>query len=194
MERGWIIYNRRLFAAGQLIIVFLFFTTIGHAQISKEISFSLYPGITFVNYEKVLGISNDYLMDNDQIHFGAALRGFLISENRIQLGAEVAWQKLYFAHYVVPDGATTVDQEFKAKTISVMILGRQFINKFFFIGGAGIHFFNSGVSPALCLEAGYRINAGENIQIPVSLRVNPIFGTGTLLPISLGAGLSYTIK
>jgi hypothetical protein len=38
------------------------------------------------------------------------------------------------------------------------------------------------------------INAGENIQIPASLRVNPIFGTGTLFPISLGAGLSYTFK
>jgi hypothetical protein len=194
MKREWIIFNNRIYSAGQLIITYLLFTIIGQSQISKEISLSVYPGFTFVNYEKRLGISNDYLMDNDHIHLGAAIRAFLLSENQIQLGAEVGIQKLYYAHYIIPGDNAPEDQEFKANTVSLMILGRQFVNKFFFIGGAGIHFFGSGVSAALCLETGYMFYAGENLQIPLSLRINPIFGTGTLYPVSIGAGLSYTIR
>lgn len=193
-QSGCIIIPGQIFASIALIIVCLFFPIIVNAQITKEISLSTYPGFTIVNYEKALGYPNDFLTDNDHIQISAAVRGFLLSEKQIQFGAEVAWQKLYYAYYVVPNGTTPFDQEFKVKTFSLMILGRQFIKKIFFIGGAGIHFFNSGVSPALCLESGYMLSAGEKVQIPLSFRITPIFRSATVLPISVGAGLCYRFR
>ena len=73
-------------------------------------------------------------------------------------------------------------------------MGRHYINKFFLVGGAGIHVFNSGVSPGICLESGYMINAGESIKIPVSIRIDPILAKGTPVPISFGAGLAIALN
>ena len=189
-----IIINKQRIIPALFMTIFLLFSIVGHAQKAKEISVSVYSGFTFVNFEKALGYSDDYMEDWSEINISAALRGFILSENPIQLGAEVAWQKLYYAYYVLPYGPSPVYREFNVSTVSLMALGRYSINKFFAVGGAGIHFFNNGVSPAICLEAGYRLNAGANLKFPVSVRINPVFGSGTPILLSVGAGVSYTIK
>jgi hypothetical protein len=51
--------------------------------------------------------------------------------------------------------------------------------KFFALAGAGIHIFEDGVAPAIYIEPGYMISVGESLKIPVSIRVNPVFGDGT---------------
>ena len=53
--------------------------------------------------------------------------------------------------------------------------------------------FYDGIAPAICVESGYIIKLGMNLKIPVSLRLNPVFGDGTPIPVSLGIGISYTI-
>jgi hypothetical protein len=194
MKTTEILCNRQLSVSVLFMTIFMLLTSIGHAQKSKEVSLSVYPGFTLINFEKALGYSSDNLENWNQFHLSAAVRGFLLSEKPIQFGAEVAWNKLYYAYYVIPYGPSPVYREFNVTTFSMMLLGRHFINKFFFVGGAGLHFFNSGVSAGICLESGYMINAGESIKIPVSIRIDPIFASGTPVPISLGAGLTFAIK
>lgn len=186
------IFNRQRVVLAILITIFLFFSSICHAQHSKEIFFSFYPGYSLVNFEKALGYSNDNLENWSQFHYSFDLRGFLSAKKSIQFGAEFAWQRLYYAYYIIPYDPSPVYREFNVSTVSLMALGRYSVNKFFAVGGAGIDFFNSGISPAICLEAGYMINAGPNLKIPVSFRINPVFADGTPTPITVGIGMGYS--
>jgi hypothetical protein len=186
--------NRKRIVFALFITIFILFSTIGNAQKAKEISLSVYPGFTLVNFEKALGYSDEYMMDWDEFHIAVALRGFLSSEKPIQFGAELAWQQLYYAYYRVPYGPSPAERWFNVTTISAMALGRYSSKNFFLVGGGGIHFFRSGVAPAICLETGYMINGGSNLKFPVSFRINPIFGDGTPVPLSVGIGVSYVIK
>ena len=192
MKSEKIIFNEQIIVFVLIMTIFIFSPSKSCAQQAKEISLSLYPGFTLVNFENALGYSDDYLEDWSEFHYSAALRGFLLSGKPIEFGAELAWQQLYYAYYIVPYGPS-VYREFNVSTVSFMALGRYSVNKFFVVGGAGIHFFNSGISPAICFEAGYKIILGENLKLPVSFRVNSIFGSGAPTPISAGIGLSYTI-
>jgi hypothetical protein len=194
MKSEKIITNGQSIVFGLVMIIFIFLSSRGYAQRSKEISLSLYPGYTIVNFEKALNYSDDNLENWSEFHYSAALRGFLLSGKPIQFGAEFAWQRLYYGYYIVPYGTSRVYREFNVSTKSLMALARYSVNKFFAVGGAGIHFFNNGVSPAICLEAGYKISVGANLKLPVSLRINPVFGSGTPTPISAGIGFSYIIN
>jgi len=137
----------------------------GFAQKSNEISLSVYPGFTLVNFEKALGYSDDYMEDWREFHISAAARGFLGTGKSLQAGAEIAWQQLYYAYYVVPYGPSPAYREFNISTFSLTALARFSKNNFFSVMGAGIHFFNNGIAPAVCIEGGYRVNAGENLKI-----------------------------
>jgi hypothetical protein len=187
-------FKRQYFVLIAFISVFLVFSVNSFAQKGKEISFSFYPGITLVNFEKALDYSDNHLQDWSEFYYSFALRGFLLSDKPIKLGAELAWQRLYYAYYVIPYVPAPVHREFNISTVSIMALGRYTINNFFTVGGAGFHFFNDGVAPSICLEAGYLFNAGPTLKLPISFRINPVFGSGTPVPISVGAGVSYTFK
>jgi hypothetical protein len=192
MKAEEMMFNRQRAVLILVMTIFFCISSVSHAQHSKEISLSFYPGFTPVNFEKALGYSDDNMEDWSQFYYSLDLRGFLSSEIPFQFGTELAWQRLYYAYYVVPYGPSPVYREFNVSTVSLMVLGRYSVNKFFVVGGAGIHFFNSGISPAICLEAGYMIKAGANLGIPVSLRINPVFADGTPIPISVGIGASCT--
>lgn len=178
-----------------IILVFLLLSDNIHAQKSIDIGFSIYPGYTAVNFEKALGYSDENMNDWDQFYYSATLKGILNTDKAFHYGAEIGWQRLYYAYYIVPYGPTPVYREFNITTFSIMALARYSAAKgFFVLAGAGIHFFNDGVAPALLVEPGYFIKIGENLKIPVSVRICPIFGDGTPTPISLGIGVSYVLK
>jgi hypothetical protein len=195
MKTG-IINKRRIQIFQNLAVTFLLLFSMNcHAQKSKEISLTLYPGYTIVNFADALGYSDEYMEDWDQFHYSAALRGFLGSSKSIQFGAEAAWQRLYYAYYIVPYGPSPVYREFNVTSVSIMALVRYSPEmKFFATGGAGIHIFNNGVAPALCIEGGYMLKVGEKLRIPVSVRINPIFGDGLPIPISAGVGIAYLLR
>jgi len=189
-----IIYRKINNVCRLFFFVLLLFPVAGFSQNAKEISLSVYPGFTLVNFEKALEYSDDYMEDWSELHICVALRGFILSDKPVQFGAELAWQQLYYAYYIVPYGPSPVYREFNVSTLSLSALGRYSFNNFFTTGGAGIHFFNDGIAPSLCLEAGYMINIPENLKIPLSFRINPIFGSGTPITFSAGAGLSFILR
>lgn len=177
------------------IPVFLLLTDNLNAQKLIDLGFTLYPGYTVVNFEKALGYSDEYMNDWDQFYYSATLKGFLTTDKAFNYGAEIGWQRLYYAYYIVPYGQSPVYREFNISTFSIMGLARYSGTKrFFVLAGAGIHFFYDGVAPALLVEPGYFLKVGENLKIPVSVRIYPIFGDGIPTPVSFGIGVNYVFK
>lgn len=178
-----------------LIFIFSFLSINLKAQKSIEISLSGYAGYTAVNFEKALGYEDEDMEDWDQLYYSFSAKGYFNSDKPINFGAEVGWQRLYYAYYVVPYGPSPVYREFNVSTTSVMALARYSKNqKFYALAGAGIHIFGDGVAPAIFIEPGYLVSIGENLRIPLSVRLNPIFGDGTPITISFGIGVSYRIR
>jgi hypothetical protein len=163
------------------------------AQLPLELSLSAYPGFTLVNFEEALDYSDDYMQDWNEFHLGVAARGFLFPAKPLHVGAEFAWNQLYYAYYRVPYGPSPVYREFYVSTISFSLLGRYASGGFFAVAGAGIHIFDDGVAPAVSLEAGYRINHKGKLGFPISLCINPVFGAGTPIGFSAGFGVSYSM-
>lgn len=177
-----------------LLLLFSFSQNI-QAQKGIEIQVSAYPGFTAVNFEKALGYTDDYMEDWDQFSYSFTLKSFLASDNPINFGAEIGWQRLYYAYYRVSYGDSPVYREFNVSTFSIMGLARYSpIQKFFVLAGIGIHVFNDGIAPAIMIEPGYNISVGENLKIPLSIRLNPIFGDGIPTTVSLGIGINYKIR
>jgi len=194
-KQAKIMIDSRHIISSFIIIICLSLSGSCYSQWDKEISLSAYTGYTLVNFENALGYSDEYLEDRNQFHYSVALRGFLVSRKRLQIGAEIAWQKLYYAYYVVPYYPSPEYYEFNVSTTSLMALCRYLTReKFFAVGGAGIHLFNDGASPAVCLEAGYMIYSGANLRFPLSVRINPVLREGISVPVSAGAGVSYIIR
>jgi hypothetical protein len=185
-------YIKQIFVA--CVLIFFASTWNIHAQKNLEVSLSVLPGFTAVNFEKALGYSDDYMEDWDQFTYGFSAKGFLVPDKPYRFGAEIGWQRLYYAYYVVPYGDYPVFREFNISTVSLMALaGYSITENFFVIAGAGIHIFNNGVTPAFYIEPGYQIKFGQRIKVPISLRINPVFGDGMPILISLGLGISYSI-
>ena len=194
MKTRTLIYKRK-YVARFLTFLFLLFSLNIQAQEGIEISLSGYPGYTLVNFEEALGYSDDYLSDWDQFSYGFSLKGLLAANKPFSYGLEAGWQRLYYAYYIVPMGYYSAYREFNVSTISIMALARYSpAKKFFALVGAGIHIFDDGVAPAVYIEPGYMISIGENLKIPVSIRINPVFGDGLPITFALGAGVSYTFR
>lgn len=190
-----ILRSRKNFSAIAFLMILLpFFSTLIHAQGGKEVSLSVYAGYTLVNFEEALGYSDDDMDDWNEIYFSAALRGFLTSGKPFNLGAEIAYNQLYYAYYIIPYGMQTIYREFNISTFSLTALGRYRPGNFFLVGGLGIHFFNDGVAPSLTAEAGYTFNQEGKIKVPLSFKINPVFGDGTPVTFSIGIGAVVSLK
>lgn len=179
--------------AGAVITLLAVISLPVSGQAGKEVSLSLYPGFTPVNFEKALGYSDDYMEDWDQIHYGVAARGFLLWDKSFEIGAELAWQRLYYAYYIIPYVPSNLYREFNVSTFSLTVLARYWMGKkIFIIGGLGMHLFNDGIAPSLSFEAGYMLKLSETLKMPLSLRFTPILGDGTPMPVSIGVGAAYS--
>ena len=95
MKAEEMMFNRQRVVFILVVTIFFCFSSVSHAQHSKEISLSFYPGITLVNFERALGYSDDNMEDWSQFYYSFDLKGFLSSEIPFQIGAELAWQRLY---------------------------------------------------------------------------------------------------
>jgi hypothetical protein len=177
------------------LTIFLVFSLVCEAQKEKEISFSVYPGHTFINFEEAYDYSDDHMEDWDEFHIAVALRGFLGTNNLIQVGLEVAWQQLYYVYYRIPYYEMQyLYREYDISTISLSLLLRYSRSSFFAIAGPGIHFFDGHSALSLFTEAGFFINVGDKFRIPVSLKLSPIFTDGEPSPLSVGIGISLQLK
>jgi hypothetical protein len=195
--------NKKVFVPVLILSLMILIPISGMAQKSKEISLSVNPGFTLVNFEKALQSSGYIMVDHSHLDFSIALKGFLESENSFQFGAELDWQRLYTIDYRIKYTYGYEYGTLRESTVGMMALGRYSAGKFYFTAGAGINAFKGGVSSflynrklstALCLEAGYMIRIERNLRIPVSFHINPIFGIGSPTSFSIGSGVVLNWK
>ena len=119
---------------------------------------------------------------------------YRISEG-LSLGGEFGANRLYYWEYRWSDG-TYSDTRYNTEwTVNLGIsLIKYFGENFYAKGGAGLHFFVSGGTVAGLLgAAGYNFNLSDKLIVPLEIRIEPIFGNSTPVPVVLGTGFRYRL-
>lgn len=142
-----------------------------------------------VDMEAASEYSWDQLTDSDQFHYRIAAEVGRELGSALRLNLEVIYQQLYGYDYRVRSGSSTYYGGSSWSTIGLNLLGQYSLGSWFYVlGGVGLQYFIDS-DPAFALASGFgvRIPLGTHV-IPIVLRVDPIFGMGTPIPISLNAG------
>ena len=71
-----------------ILVPVIFFGSSKQAKTQNllDLSLSVYPGFTLVNFEKALEYSDDYMEDWSEFHLSASIRGFFRPEKPVQIG------------------------------------------------------------------------------------------------------------
>lgn len=146
-------------------------------------------GFTIVDIEEAVGWNDLEDWDN----FGAmfkAVAGYRLN-NQMKLVGEVGSNRLYYWEHLSYYGYYQWRAEWTTN-LNVFInldLGK----KAYFLAGGGIHAFNdgSGVVPGLATELGYIIKEEKAFSIPITFRVESVFGNALPVSILLGTGFNY---
>lgn len=181
---------KTLFFQG-LLFLFIVIPNNNIAQNPLEFGIDISLGHTIVNFEKALDYADDYMEDWNQFHIAVRGKCYLRSEGNMQLGAEVGWNKLYYAYYRMPYSTYYIYREYYVSTTSLMLLGKYTMDKFYTAASFGLHIFKDGTSAAIGGEFGYYFSITDYISIPLSLRITPVFGDGTPITVALTFGLTY---
>jgi hypothetical protein len=145
-------------------------------------------GVTVVDVEKVvdpyeLSDWNTYsffIKGSAEIHAGSSG----------SLGIEAGTNRLYYWEYPAP-GFSWFNWRTEWTTNAVIYYVRNIGSRFFLQSGVGVHIFHNGTVPGLLAAAGTSFSVGEKLSIPLSLRIEPIFGTATPIAVNIGTGLKF---
>jgi len=172
-----------------IVSTFLFVVILSTASAQfKSAGVLIGGGYTAINVEKALEptVLSDW--NNFSLVF-KALGEYQINENII-LGAELGGNRLYYWEYPVP-GVSYYRWRTEWTTNLVVYFMKYFNGNLFVQAGAGIHGFHNGTVVGLLIGGGYSIMVADRFSIPLGLRIEPIFGTGTPIAINLGSGVRY---
>lgn len=113
----------------------------------------------------------------------------------LSLGAEFGWTRLYYWEYRWSDGYYSGYRFGTESTVNIGLHVVKYLGeKLYLKGGAGAHFFLSGGTVAgLLAAAGYDFHISDNLCIPLELRIEPVFGNATPIPVMLGTGIKYKL-
>jgi len=144
-------------------------------------------GVTLVDVEKAAGYSS--LQDWDTFHYQFKLQGFF-SLGALDVGLEAGYNRLYWWYYVGPYGSQTIYREGNVTTWSILALAQKSGNSGLFLqAGGGLHMFSEDSTFGVMAASGYAFRLAERISIPVFVRVDAVFGTGSPIAISGGSGV-----
>ena len=151
-------------------------------------------GGTLVDVEKAVEWDNLEEWDTWAIILKAA--GEYKLSDGLSLGGEFGANRLYYWEYRYSDGTYTNYRYGTEWTVNLGVnLTKYFSENFYIKGGAGLHFFISGGTvPGLLAAAGYNLNIGEKLILPLELRIEPVFGNATPVPVLFGTGLRYRLQ
>jgi hypothetical protein len=148
-------------------------------------------GFTIVDLAKASGYDEPILTNWGTFHYKFNLQA-LYKVGMIELGLEVGYNDLYWYYLRIPYGDQTIYRENYVHTVNIYgLLQHTMPNAIFLQAGAGIHIFDDGSTLGLMGAAGYDIRLTDKLSIPLFLRLDVIFGDGTPIPISAGAGIRY---
>lgn len=116
-------------------------------------------------------------------------------KNGLILGGELGANRLYYWEYMWSDGTYSSYRWGTEWTVNLGInLTKNLGENLYIKGGAGLHVFVSGgVVPGILGAAGYNFRIKEYLIIPLELRIEPVFGNATPVPVLLGTGIKYIL-
>lgn len=156
----------------------------------KSAGLTVGAGYTIINVQGV----NDPMVLSDWDNFGLVFKGFgeyQLSEGKL-LGLEIGRNRLYYWIYPAP-GYTYYNWRTEWTTNAVAYFSKYFGDRFFLQSGVGIHFFSNGAVFGLLASAGTSFKVGSSVSIPITLRIEPIFGSGTPVALNLATGIRFNL-
>jgi hypothetical protein len=109
-----------------------------------------------------------------------------------RVGAELGYSWLYYYDVIVPP----VPYYYwgYAGAFNISALGEYHIKKLALQAGAGIYIFSDGSAFGFSAAGTYRFDLNPKMSIPLTIRADVIFGTATIVPISIMTGFSYDFE
>ena len=177
-----------------LILILLCAHSVNHAQF-RSFGVIVGAGPTIVDVEKAIDYSP--LEEWDKISIVIKATAEYQLKEGLMLGGEFGANRLYYWEYKWSDGFYSGTRYRSEWTTNLGIHIIKYFREVWYIqGGAAIHIFNdgSGTVPGLLVATGADLNISEKLRIPLSLRIEPVFGNATPIAISVVTGLKYVIK
>jgi hypothetical protein len=175
-----------------LILAPALFTVSCYGQI-KYAGIKTGAGITIVDVARA--IEWDDMEDWNTVAYIVKAEGEYQLAEGLNLGAELGINRLYYWEYRWSDGTYS---GYRRGTESTTCLGIHLVKylgeNFYLKGGIGLHLFWSGGAVAgLLASAGYAVSLTDKLQLPLALRIEPVFGNATPVQVMLGVGLRYRL-
>jgi hypothetical protein len=177
-----------------LILILLCTCIIGRAQF-KSVGIVTGAGLTLVNVEKAIDYSP--LEEWDKISAILKVTTEYKLKEDLALGGEFGANRLYYWEYRWSDGVYSGTRYRSEWTTNLGIHIIKYLSEPWFIqGGATIHIFNggSGTVAGLLAAAGADLQITNDLSIPLSVRIEPVFGNAAPVAICISAGLKYTFR
>ena len=157
-------------------------------------------GATLVDVAKAIETEEDY-MEEDYMEEWDTWAVIVKAEGeyglgeRFSLGVEAGVNRLYYWEYKYDMGYYKGFRWRTEWTGNLVVHAILYLSDNLYLkGGGGLHFFFSGGTvPGLLASAGYNIPIGDKLMLPLELRVEPVFGNATPIPIVLGVGIKYKL-
>ncbi len=170
-------------------IILLTFISVCSAQF-KSFGVIMGGGYTAIDVQKVV----DPIPLSDWNKYGLVFKGFAeyqLKKGNI-LGLEIGRNRLYYWEYKAP-GYSWYNWRTEWTTNAVAYMSTSFGERFYLQAGAGIHFFYTGTVFGLLAAAGTTFEITNNFSIPITFRIEPVFGSGTPIAINLATGVKFSL-
>jgi hypothetical protein len=173
-------------------MILLFSIALCSAQI-RSVGLALGFGGTLVDIEKA--VEWDELEEWDTWATCLKATGEYQLAGGLILGGEFGANRLYYWEYRWSDGSYSGYRYDTEWTVNLGVnLTYYLLENLYLKGGAGLHFFVSGGTvPGLLAAAGYNIALTDKFELPLEIRIEPVFGNATPVSVMLGTGIRYRL-
>jgi hypothetical protein len=151
-------------------------------------------GYTAVDVEKAVDYSPLEEWDNIGIIIKAVAEYEL--KPGLLLVGEIGENRLYYWEYRWSDGYYYGTRYRSEWTTNIGLSFKKLFGESLYVqAGPAVHIFNDGTGTVLglLLGGGYEIKVGDRLEVPLGLRVEPVFGNAVPVSILLHSGIRYVL-
>ncbi len=176
----------------RLTLFMLLFLILSNGFSQKiEISINAIAGTTIIDVESALQTT---LEDWNTFSYGGYILGMYRLNDLLLVGIDAGYHRLYYweERYLASGYGTY----YRWGDVSTMHAGPVIEickHRLFLQAGGNIRIFTdeSGVVPGIMGAAGYDIKLSEKLSVPLGLRADVVFGSGTPVAVNFSFGLKY---
>jgi hypothetical protein len=174
-----------------LIIPFLCLLCFDSFSQKFEIGANAIAGYTLMDVESVVGMP---LYDWDQFSYGGNLIGLYHIKESFSAGIDAGYHRLYYWEYAFSGfGYGTEYRWGDESTIHFGPIIEIRKKGLFAQSGVNVRVFTDGTGtvPAIMLGGGYAIGISKSLAIPIGLRTDIVFGSGTPIAVNFSIGIRF---